>query len=224
MAAAAASLVQVSQMDAEVGQQVLRLHQHVEQMADRRALIAADVGDARLQQRLGHGQDALAVERLAGAQAQALDLLVERNFSHRSAPNPFRAPTCPTAKATPSAARTGHGGRHPQHAVGFQLVPATAAQVRSLAMRKHNSRLCGETPLAGAKWGRTERQGWDGLANVLPPRARYAGWHLGRGRRLLHDQTPPESMDAAPLACVAIRREQLSGRQRRLPHRARPDR
>ena len=70
------------QMNAEIAEQALRLHQHVEQMAHRRALIAADVGDARLQQRLGHGQDAFAIEGVAGAQPQALDLLVERNFSH----------------------------------------------------------------------------------------------------------------------------------------------
>ena len=67
-------------------EQALRLHQHVEQVAHRRALVAADVGDARLQQRLGHGQDALAVEGLAGAEPQALDLLVERNFSHGRSP------------------------------------------------------------------------------------------------------------------------------------------
>ena len=82
MAAAAASLVQVSRWMPRSAEQVLRLHQHVEQVADRRALVAADIGDARLQQRLGHGQDALAVEGVAGAQPQALDLLVERNFSH----------------------------------------------------------------------------------------------------------------------------------------------
>ena len=85
MAAAAASLVQVSRWMPRSAEQVLRLHQHVEQVAHRRALVAADVGDARLQQRLGHGQDALAVEGVAGAEPQALDLLVERNFSHCAA-------------------------------------------------------------------------------------------------------------------------------------------
>ena len=70
------------EMDAEVAEQALRLHQHVEQVAHRRALVAADIGDARLQQRLGDGEDAFAVEGLAGAEPQALDLLVERDFSH----------------------------------------------------------------------------------------------------------------------------------------------
>ena len=57
-------------MHAELGQVVLRLHQHVEQVRHRRALVAADVGDAGLQQRLGDREDALAVEDLAGAEAQ----------------------------------------------------------------------------------------------------------------------------------------------------------
>ncbi len=67
-------------LDAELGQEVLGLHQHVEQMRDRRALVAADIGDARLQQRLGHGEDALAMESGAVAEAQALDFFSERNF------------------------------------------------------------------------------------------------------------------------------------------------
>ena len=54
-------------MDAELGHDVLRIDQHVEQMRDRRALIAADIGHARLQQRLGDGQDAFAAEGLAVA-------------------------------------------------------------------------------------------------------------------------------------------------------------
>ena len=87
MAAAAASLVQVSRWMPRSASRLLRLHQHVEQMADRRTLVAADVGDARLQQRLGHGQDALAVEFLAVAQPQALDLLAKRDFQcHRCEP------------------------------------------------------------------------------------------------------------------------------------------
>ena len=63
-------------MYAEVRQQAFRLHQHIEQVADGGTLVAADVGDARLQQCLGHCQDALAVEGIAGAEPKALDLLV----------------------------------------------------------------------------------------------------------------------------------------------------
>ena len=68
------------QVDAELGEQVLRLQQHVEQVADRRALVAADIGHTRLQQGLGDGQDALAAEFLAVAQPQAGDLFAEGDF------------------------------------------------------------------------------------------------------------------------------------------------
>ena len=47
-------------------------------MRDGRALIAADIGDAGLQQRLGDGEDPLAAKFLALAQPQLLDLLVRR--------------------------------------------------------------------------------------------------------------------------------------------------
>src|SRR5262249_56764467 len=48
----------------------------------RRALIAADIAHAGLQQRLGHGEDALAVEGLALAELERLHLFFERAF-HR---------------------------------------------------------------------------------------------------------------------------------------------
>ena len=57
-----------------------RLHHHVEQVRDRRALVAADVGHARLQQRLGDREDALAMEGGAGAEFQAFDLVGELDF------------------------------------------------------------------------------------------------------------------------------------------------
>ena len=65
---------------AELVQVVARLHHHVEQVRHRRALVAADVGHARLQQRLGHGEDALAVEGLAVAEAEGLYFLSELPF------------------------------------------------------------------------------------------------------------------------------------------------
>ena len=71
-------------MDAELAHDVLRVDQHIEQMRDRRALVAADVGHARLQQRLGDGQDAFAAEGLAVAQFECLHFLLERAF-HRQA-------------------------------------------------------------------------------------------------------------------------------------------
>jgi len=65
---------------AEFREIAARLHQHVEQVRDRCTLVAADIGDAGLQQRLGDRENALAVERVPGAQAQVANLLVERNF------------------------------------------------------------------------------------------------------------------------------------------------
>ena len=65
---------------AELVQVVARLHHHVQQVRDRRALVAADIGHARLQQRLGHGEDALAVKGLAVAEPQRLYLFSELPF------------------------------------------------------------------------------------------------------------------------------------------------
>ena len=69
-------------MHAELAQNVLRVGQHVHQMADRRALIAADIADAALQQRLGDGEDAFAGKFLAGAEPQLLDFLGKGPFGH----------------------------------------------------------------------------------------------------------------------------------------------
>ena len=46
---------------------VTRLHHDVQQVRHRRALIAADVGHAALQQRLSDRKNAFAVKALAGA-------------------------------------------------------------------------------------------------------------------------------------------------------------
>ena len=56
------------------------IDQHVEQMRHRRALIAADIAHARLQQRLGDGEDALAAKVVAVAEPQRLHLGLERAF------------------------------------------------------------------------------------------------------------------------------------------------
>ena len=69
-------------MDAEIGEQILGIHHDVEQMRHRRALVAADIAHARLQQRLGDREDAFAAKRLAVAQAQRIHFLLERAF-HR---------------------------------------------------------------------------------------------------------------------------------------------
>src|SRR5688572_4314988 len=49
-------------------------------MRYRRALIAAHIGHARLKQRLGHREDAFAMEGLAFAERQFRDFFLERAF------------------------------------------------------------------------------------------------------------------------------------------------
>ena len=83
--------------DAEVAQDVVGVGQHVDQVRDRRALVAGDIGHAGLQQRLGDGQDALAAEFLAGAELQLLDFLLERAFRHRAVPSCHPAATARAA-------------------------------------------------------------------------------------------------------------------------------
>ena len=56
-------------------------------MRDRRALIARDIGDAGLQQRLGDRENAFAAEDFAGLKPQVLDLALEGPFRHRLAPD-----------------------------------------------------------------------------------------------------------------------------------------
>ncbi len=67
-------------MHAETLEQVLRLDHDVEQMRHRRALVAADIAHARLQERLGDRQDAFAAEDVAVAQLELLHFLLERAF------------------------------------------------------------------------------------------------------------------------------------------------
>ena len=64
-------------MHAEFVEHVLCVGENVHEVGDRRALIAPDVGDARLQQRLGYGENALAAENVPGAELQVLDFASE---------------------------------------------------------------------------------------------------------------------------------------------------
>ena len=72
----------VLEVDAEPFQDLVGVGQHVHQVRDRRALVARHIGHAGLQQRLGDGQDALAVELGAVAELQLFDLFLERAFRH----------------------------------------------------------------------------------------------------------------------------------------------
>ncbi len=70
------------EMHAEVADDVLGVDQDVEQVRHRRALVAADIAHPRLQQGLGHCEDAFAVEGLAVAELERLHLFLEGAF-HR---------------------------------------------------------------------------------------------------------------------------------------------
>ena len=67
-------------MYAEFGHVVFGLDHDIEQMRHRRALVAADIGDARLQQRLGDRQYAFAMEGRTRSLAQLADFTAEGNF------------------------------------------------------------------------------------------------------------------------------------------------
>ena len=67
-------------MHAELGEQVLGLDHDVEQVRHRRALVAADIAHAGLQQRLGDREDAFAAEYVAVAQLERFHFLLERAF------------------------------------------------------------------------------------------------------------------------------------------------
>ena len=51
--------------------------EHIDQVRDRRALVAGNIRYPRLQQRLGDGKDAFAAELLPGAEPKLLHLLLE---------------------------------------------------------------------------------------------------------------------------------------------------
>jgi hypothetical protein len=67
---------------AELVEDAARVVQHVHHVRHRRALVAADVGHARLQQRFGDREDALAAEGFAFAELEQFHFLLEGAF-HR---------------------------------------------------------------------------------------------------------------------------------------------
>ena len=74
----------VLEMHAELVEHVLGVGEHIHQMRNRRALIAADIRYAGLQQRLGDGENAFAAEFLAFAQFEILHFACKRSFRHES--------------------------------------------------------------------------------------------------------------------------------------------
>ena len=73
-------------MNAEFAKDTLRVGQHIHQMRNRRALVARDVADAGLQQRLGDGENPLAPEHLAGAKPEVFHFTRKRAFRHAGPP------------------------------------------------------------------------------------------------------------------------------------------
>jgi len=69
-------------MHAVLVHDLLRFGEHVDQMRHRRALIAADIRDARLERRLGDGEDALAFENVTLPQLEGLHFFGKRPFGH----------------------------------------------------------------------------------------------------------------------------------------------
>jgi len=69
-------------VDAKLFKNLAGVGQHVHEMRNRSALIAGDVGYTGLEQRLGDGEDSLAVKLVAVAQLELADLFLERAFRH----------------------------------------------------------------------------------------------------------------------------------------------
>ena len=69
-------------MDPELLEKLVGIGHDVHQVRYGRALVAAEIAHARLQQGLGDGEDPLAAKHLARAQLQQGDLLGERSFRH----------------------------------------------------------------------------------------------------------------------------------------------
>ena len=74
-------------MDAELVEDLPSVAQDIHQVGDRRPLVPADVRDARLQQRLGDGEDPLDVEDVSLAPSQLLNLDGKGPFGHARLPS-----------------------------------------------------------------------------------------------------------------------------------------
>ncbi|MCY1361149.1 hypothetical protein D9M69_478070 [compost metagenome] len=92
----------VLEADAVVGQDVLRVGQHIHQVRDRSALVARHIRHARLQQGLGDGQNAFAAEHFSTSKSQLLDFFDERTLSHG----------CPSSFSWEDAAPGSHHGSY----------------------------------------------------------------------------------------------------------------
>ena len=73
-------------MHAGFAQEFVGVAEHVHQMGNGRALISTHIGDASLQQRLGHRENAFAAEILARAKAKFFHFRLEGALSHEAIP------------------------------------------------------------------------------------------------------------------------------------------
>src|SRR6202166_1386283 len=102
------------EMNSELIENAFGVGQNVHEMQNRRALVAAYVGDARLQKRLGDGENALTVKFLAVTQTQRLDFLGKRALGHDQPPKlplgaipQVRLDTISTYAGTSASTRSG---------------------------------------------------------------------------------------------------------------------
>jgi hypothetical protein len=72
----------VLEADALLGQDVLRIGQHVHQVRDGRALVAGHIGNSGFEQGLGDRQNALTAKYISARKPQLLDFFDERTLSH----------------------------------------------------------------------------------------------------------------------------------------------
>ena len=69
-------------MNAKFIENGLGVGEHIHEVRNRRSLVAADIGDPRLQQRLGNGENALTMKFVSLTQAQRLNFLGKRALGH----------------------------------------------------------------------------------------------------------------------------------------------
>src|SRR5215831_21395551 len=135
-------------MHAEFGHHVLGVHQNVDEVRYRRALVAAHIANARLQQRLGDGENTLAAKHRAVAESQCPYFRFERpfhGFTHVRSILAFHAETTIAYPPLKGEGRTafggpGWGGGTANAAIVAPLSPPSAAQER------------GDLPLPGGRW------------------------------------------------------------------------
>src|SRR5690625_7774828 len=102
-------------MHAQILEYFVGIMENIHQVGNGSALIAAHITHAGLQQRLGDTENSFAVEFLAGAHAQLLDLFRERSFRHDSSPGLV---TSPITTLRPNPTHSTDQGHYPAGKIG----------------------------------------------------------------------------------------------------------